>query len=70
MKKDRLSNMTAQGGIITTEFLELMKGETVNNPSVKPQAFATFNHPAPENQKILDKNISGLTQLTEYILNA
>jgi hypothetical protein len=51
--------MTAQGGIITTEFLELMKGETVNNPSIKPQAFVTFNHPAPENQKKLDENISG-----------
>jgi hypothetical protein len=51
--------MTAQGGIITTEFLELMKGETVNNPSVKPQAFVTFNHQAPENQKKLDENISG-----------
>ena len=59
MRKDRLSNMTAQGGIITTEFLELMKGETVNNPSIKPQAFVTFNHPAPENQKKLDENISG-----------
>lgn len=58
MKKGRLSNMSAQGGIITMEFLELMKGESVKNPSVKPQAFATFNLPAPENQKKLDANIS------------
>ncbi|HIE31246.1 MAG TPA: restriction endonuclease, partial [Methanosarcinales archaeon] len=58
MKRDQLSNMTAQGGIITTGFLDQMRGETSVNPLVKPQAFATFGSPAPESQKTLDEKIS------------
>ncbi|PXF61543.1 MAG: restriction endonuclease [Candidatus Methanogaster sp.] len=58
MKTDQLSNMAAQGGIITIGFLDQMRGETVINPFVKPQAFATFGSPAPENKKKLGENIS------------
>lgn len=58
MRTDQLSNMAAQGGIITIGFLDQMRGETVINPFVKPQAFATFGSPAPENKKKLGENIS------------
>ena len=58
MRTDQLSNMVAQGGIITIGFLDQMRGETVINPFVKPQAFATFGSSAPENKKKLGENIS------------
>jgi hypothetical protein len=66
MRQNPLSNMTSRGGIISAEFLELMKSETVNNPFVKPQAFATFNSPAPGTQTKLDERIANsFTNLVE-----
>ena len=47
MRKNPLSNMSAHGGIITSEFLETIQGENVKNPRVEPQCFATFNQPTP-----------------------
>jgi hypothetical protein len=58
MRQNPLSNMTSRGGIISAEFLRLMKSETVNNPFVKPQAFAIFDSPAPGNQTKLDERVA------------
>lgn len=51
MRKNPLSNMSAHGGIITSEFLETIQGENVKNPRVEPQCFATFNQPIPPKDK-------------------
>ena len=57
MTQNQLVNISTRGGVITAEFLENMKSETVKNPLIKPQTFATFNKPAPENQSKLDEQI-------------
>ena len=57
MTQNQLVNITTRGGVITAEFLENMKTETVRNPLIKPQTFVTFNKPAPENQSKLDEQI-------------
>lgn len=43
LRKNPLSNMSAHGGIITSEFLEIIRGEKVANPKVQSESFATFN---------------------------
>ena len=55
MRKNPLSNMSANGGIITSEFLEIIRGEKVANPKVQPESFATFNAAAPKNKAELDQ---------------
>lgn len=57
MTQNQLVNITTRGGVITAEFLENMKSEIVRNALIKPQTFATFNKPAPENQSKLDEQI-------------
>jgi len=55
LRKNPLSNMSANGGIITSEFLEIIRGEKVANPKVQPESFATFNAVAPKNKAELDQ---------------
>ena len=43
--------MSAHGGIITSEFLETIRGDKVNNPRVEPQCFSTLNAPNPQQDK-------------------
>jgi len=57
LRKNPLSNMSAHGGIITSEFLEIIRGEKVANPRVQPESFATFNAAAPKNKAELDQRI-------------
>ena len=57
MRKNPLSNMSACGGIITSEFLENIRGEKVANQNVQPESFATFNAAAPKNIAELDQKI-------------
>ncbi|MCJ7763388.1 restriction endonuclease, partial [Candidatus Bathyarchaeota archaeon] len=57
MRKNPLSNMSAHGGIITSEFLEIIRGEKVANPQVQPESFVTFNASAPRNKAELDQRI-------------
>lgn len=57
LRKNPLSNMSAHGGIITSEFLEIIRGEKVANPKVQSESFATFNAAAPENKAELDQRI-------------
>ncbi len=67
MRKNPLSNMSAHGGIITSEFLEIIRGDKVNNPRVEPQCFATFNAPnTPQDKRELDRQIdASFKQLLE-----
>jgi hypothetical protein len=55
LRKNPLSNMSAHGGIITSEFLEIIRGEKVANSKVQPESFATFNAAAPKNKAELDE---------------
>lgn len=55
LRKNPLSNMSSHGGIITSEFLEIIHGEKVANPRVQPESFATFNATAPKNKTELDQ---------------
>ncbi|MCJ7430179.1 N-6 DNA methylase [Candidatus Bathyarchaeota archaeon] len=55
MRKNPLSNMSAHGGIITSEFLEIICGEKVANPKVQPESFETFSAEAPRNKAELDQ---------------
>ena len=43
--------MSAHGGIITSEFLETIRGDNAKNPRVEPQCFATLNMPTPPKDK-------------------
>ena len=64
MRKNPLFNMSAHGGIITSEFLELIRGEKVANPRVQPESFATFNLPvAPKDKRELDRQIEASFKL-------
>jgi len=49
--------MSAHGGIISSEFLETIRGERVANPLVQPESFVTFNAAAPKDKRELDKQI-------------
>jgi hypothetical protein len=50
--------MSAHGGIITSEFLELIRGDKVANPRVQPESFATFNvRVPPKDKRELDRQI-------------
>jgi hypothetical protein len=57
LRKNPLSNMSAHGGIITSEFLEIIRGDKVANPLVQPESFATFNAAAPKTNGELDQQI-------------
>ena len=58
MRKNPLSNMSAHGGIITSEFLETIRGDNAKNPRVEPQCFATLNVPTPpKDKRELDRQI-------------
>ena len=67
MRKNPLSNMSAHGGIITSEFLETIRGDNAKNPRVEPQCFATLNVPTPpKDKRELDRQIdSSFKQLLE-----
>ena len=67
MRKNPLSNMSAHGGIITSEFLETIRGDKVNNPRVEPQCFSTLNAPnPPQDKRELDRQIdTSFKQLLE-----
>ena len=58
LRKNPLSNISTQGGIITSEFLQNFRKETVNNPGVMPESFSTFGGGPPPNKHELDKHIS------------
>ncbi len=50
--------MSAHGGIITSEFLETIRGDNAKNPRVEPQCFATLNEPTPpKDKRELDRQI-------------
>jgi len=54
LRKNPLSNMSARGGIITSEFLETVRGERVANPRMQPESFATYGSKAPVDRRELD----------------
>jgi hypothetical protein len=57
LRKNPLSNMSARGGIITSEFLENIRGEKITNPMIQPESFCTFNGVAPKEKRELDRQI-------------
>ncbi len=67
MRKNPLSNMSAHGGIITSEFLEIIHGDKVANPRIQPESFATFNATTPpKDKRELDRQIdTSFKQLLE-----
>ena len=58
MRKNPLSNMSSHGGIITSEFLENLRNENVQNPRVLPASFVVFSGAGPSNKRELDQQIS------------
>jgi len=61
LRKNPLSNMSAHGGIITSEFLETIRGDNAKNPRVEPPCFATLNVPIPpKDKRELDRQIESV----------
>src|SRR2546426_991644 len=58
MRNKPLANISTQGGIITSEFLQTFRKETVNNPGVLPESFSAFRGAPPATKHELDLQIS------------
>jgi len=58
MRKNPLSNISTQGGVLTSEFLQNFRKENVNNPRVLPESFVVFGRAPPANKRELDQQIS------------
>lgn len=62
MRLFELPNISSKGGIITLEFLETMRQDTVQNALIRPRTFATPWEEAPSNQKEFDERLYSLFQ--------
>ena len=58
MRKNPLANISAKGGIITSEFLERIRVENVKHLGVLPEAFMVPGGDVPKNSKELNKMIT------------
>lgn len=69
MRKNPLSNMSAHGGLITSEFLETIRGDKVNNPRVEPQSFKKFNEQNPPEKLQIEDSFKQLLERWDSISN-
>ena len=58
MRKNPLANISARGGIITTEFLERIHGDSIKHSAVLPESFVVPGGDVPKNSKELSNLIT------------
>jgi hypothetical protein len=58
MPAPTLSNITTRGGLITADFIDTLRQDTLRNqPSLEYRNFPTYAKPAPENQRVFDEQM-------------
>jgi len=57
LRKNPLSNISARGGIITSEFLERIRSENVKHAGVLPDSFRVYGDKGPANTRELTKQM-------------
>ena len=58
MRKNPLANISSKGGIVTSEFLERLRGENVKHSGVLPESFAVPDGDVPKSSKELSNRIT------------